>query len=130
MSLSAMEMELKPKVLASFDVIAGTYKKLRRLQDQSVELQASNKELSTAQRNRLTKLSAEVIDEVKDVADDIETAVDEVTEAVESASEAVESASNVLKGAISKWNSLSTQGKIAALVSTVAVLATAGYAYL
>ena len=47
LSLSAMEMELKPKVLASFDVIAGTYKKLRRLQDQSVELQASNKELST-----------------------------------------------------------------------------------
>ncbi|MEC8132912.1 MAG: RNA polymerase sigma factor RpoD [Pseudomonadota bacterium] len=68
LSLSAMEMELKPKVLASFDVIAGTYKKLRRLQDQSVELQASNKELSTAQRNRLTKLSSEVIDEVKELA--------------------------------------------------------------
>ena len=68
LSLSAMEMELKPKVLASFDVIAGTYKKLRRLQDQSVELQASNKELSTAQRNRLTKLSAEVIDEVKELS--------------------------------------------------------------
>ena len=68
LSLSAMEMELKPKVLASFDVIAGTYKKLRRLQDQSVELQASNKELSTAQRNRLTKLSSEVIDEVKELS--------------------------------------------------------------
>ena len=68
LSLSAMEMELKPKVLASFDVIAGTYKKLRRVQDQSVELQASNKELSTAQRNRLTKLSSEVIDEVKELS--------------------------------------------------------------
>ena len=68
LSLSAMEMELKPKVLASFDVIAGTYKKLRRLQDQSVELQASNKELSTAQRNRLMKLSSEVIDEVKELS--------------------------------------------------------------
>ena len=68
LSLSAMEMELKPKVLASFDVIAGTYKKLRRLQDQSVELQANNKELSTAQRNRLTKLSSEVIDEVKELS--------------------------------------------------------------
>ena len=54
--------------MASFDVIAGTYKKLRRLQDQSVELQASNKELSTAQRNRLTKLSSEVIDEVKELS--------------------------------------------------------------
>ena len=68
LSLSAMEMELKPKVLASFDVIAGTYKKLRRLQDQSVELQTSNKELSAAQRNRLSKLSSEVIDEVKELS--------------------------------------------------------------
>ena len=58
-------MELKPKVLGSFDVIASTYKKLRRLQDQSVELQAKNKELGTAQQNRLTKLSSEIIDEVK-----------------------------------------------------------------
>ena len=68
LSLSAMEMELKPKVLASFDVIAGTYKKLRRLQDQSVELQTSNKELSTAQRSRLGKLSSEVIDEVRELS--------------------------------------------------------------
>jgi RNA polymerase primary sigma factor len=65
MSLSAMEMELKPKVLGSFDIIANTYKKLRRLQDQSVELQAKNKELGTAQQNRLAKLSSEIIDEVK-----------------------------------------------------------------
>ena len=65
MSLSAMEMELKPKVLGSFDIIASTYKKLRRLQDQSVELQAKNKELGTAQQNRLVKLSSEIIDEVK-----------------------------------------------------------------
>jgi RNA polymerase primary sigma factor len=65
MSLSAMEMELKPKVLGSFDIIAGTYKKLRRLQDQSVELLAKNKELGTAQQNRLAKLSSEIIDEVK-----------------------------------------------------------------
>ena len=65
LSLSAMEMELKPKVLGSFDVIANTYKKLRRLQDQSVELQAKNKELGTAQQNRLVKLSSEIIDEVK-----------------------------------------------------------------
>ncbi|MDA8776435.1 RNA polymerase sigma factor RpoD [Alphaproteobacteria bacterium] len=68
MSLSAMEMELKPKVLGSFDIIAGTYKKLRRLQDQSVELQAKNKELGTAQQNRLAKLSSEIIDEVKSLS--------------------------------------------------------------
>ncbi len=65
MSLSAMEMELKPKVLASFDIIASTYKKLRRLQDQSVELQAANKELTTAQQGRLAKLSSEIVEEVK-----------------------------------------------------------------
>ena len=68
MSLSAMEMELKPKVLGSFDIIASTYKKLRRLQDQSVDLQSQNKELSTAQQNRLLKLSGEVIDEVKSLS--------------------------------------------------------------
>ena len=68
MSLSAMEMELKPKVLGSFDIIASTYKKLRKLQDQSVDLQAKNKELSTAQQNRLGKLSGEVIDEVKSLS--------------------------------------------------------------
>ena len=65
MSLSAMEMELKPQVLGSFDIIASTYKKLRRLQDQSVELQAENKELSKAQKTRLDKLSGEIIEEVK-----------------------------------------------------------------
>ena len=65
MSLSAMEMELKPQVLASFDVIAGTYKKLRKLQDQRVELQADNKELTKAQMTRLDKFSGEIIEEVK-----------------------------------------------------------------
>ncbi len=68
MSLSAMEMELKPKVLGSFDIIANTYKKLRKLQDQSVELQADNKELGKAQQTRLDKLSGEIIDEVKSLA--------------------------------------------------------------
>ena len=33
-SLAAMEAELKPKVLQTFDDIAGNYKKLRKLQDQ------------------------------------------------------------------------------------------------
>ncbi|MDA8653842.1 RNA polymerase sigma factor RpoD [Alphaproteobacteria bacterium] len=68
MSLSAMEMELKPKVLESFDMIASTYKKLRRIQDKSVELQSVNKELPTAQQNKMDKLHAEVIEEVKSLA--------------------------------------------------------------
>ena len=36
-SLSAMEADLKPRVLETFDRIADAYKKLRRLQDQNVE---------------------------------------------------------------------------------------------
>jgi RNA polymerase primary sigma factor len=37
-SLSAMEAEIKPKVLETFDAIADNYKKLRRLQVEHVEL--------------------------------------------------------------------------------------------
>ena len=32
-----MEAELRPQVMETFDVIADTYKKLRKLQDQQVE---------------------------------------------------------------------------------------------
>ena len=39
MSLAAMEAELKPKVLETFDKIAGTYKKLRKQQDKKLEQQ-------------------------------------------------------------------------------------------
>lgn len=68
LSLSAMEMELKPKVLETFDNIAGTYKKLRRLHDRSVELQSSGKELSKAQTNRREKLCVELVDFVKSLS--------------------------------------------------------------
>ncbi|MBN9023571.1 MAG: RNA polymerase sigma factor RpoD, partial [Rhizobiales bacterium] len=37
MSLAAMEAELKPQVVATFQTVADEYKKLRRLQDQDVE---------------------------------------------------------------------------------------------
>jgi RNA polymerase primary sigma factor len=36
MSLAAIEAELKPKVLETFDAIADTFKRLRRLQDQDI----------------------------------------------------------------------------------------------
>ncbi len=68
MSLSAMEMELKPKVLESFDNIAAIYKKLRRVQDKKVELSAANKELSNAQQKRLNELSSSIIHEVKSLS--------------------------------------------------------------
>lgn len=68
MSLSAMEMELKPKVLETFDEIAATYKKLRKIQDKSMELQAANKALAPAQQAKMDKLRGEVIDEVKSLS--------------------------------------------------------------
>ena len=41
LSLAAMEAELKPKVLETFDRIAGTYKKLRKQQDKKLEQQVA-----------------------------------------------------------------------------------------
>ena len=42
LSLAAMEAELKPKVVETFDSVADLYKKLRRLQDQDVEFKLKN----------------------------------------------------------------------------------------
>ena len=39
LSLAAIEAELKPKVIETFDKIADTYKRLRRLQDQDIQFQ-------------------------------------------------------------------------------------------
>ena len=60
MSLAAMEAELKPKVLETFDKIADTYKKLRRLQDQDVEHQLQSETLSPAQERKYKKLKDEI----------------------------------------------------------------------
>ena len=46
LSLAAMEAELKPKVVETFDSVADEYKKLRRLQDQDVEFKLKNTTLS------------------------------------------------------------------------------------
>src|SRR5574337_458460 len=54
-SLSAMEAELKPKVLETFDRVADAYKKLRRLQDQNVQNKLRNESLSPNQ-NRIDAL--------------------------------------------------------------------------
>src|SRR6187200_1356158 len=45
LSLAAMEAELKPKVLETFDLVATNYKKLRKLQDQEVERALRNDSL-------------------------------------------------------------------------------------
>ena len=67
-SLSAMETELKPKVLETFDAIADDYKKLRRLQDQNVENRLQNKTLSPAQDRKYKKLKDDIIVNVKSLS--------------------------------------------------------------
>ncbi len=64
-SLSAMEAELKPKVLETFDRIADDYKKLHRLQEQLVEGRLKNETLSPSQERRYKKLKDDLITEVK-----------------------------------------------------------------
>ncbi|MGP0060910.1 MAG: RNA polymerase sigma factor RpoD [Beijerinckiaceae bacterium] len=64
-SLSAMEAELKPKVLDTFDRIADAYKKLRRLQDQNVENKLKNESLTPAQERKYKALKKEIVVDVK-----------------------------------------------------------------
>src|SRR5258706_7715888 len=65
LSLAAIEAELKPKVLETFDNIADAYKRLRRLQDQDIQNKLHNDSLSPAQERRYKKLKDEIISEVK-----------------------------------------------------------------
>ena len=67
-SLSAMEAELKPKVVETFDRIADEYKKLRRLQEQLVEGRLKNETLSPSQERRHKKLKEDVVAEVKSLS--------------------------------------------------------------
>src|SRR5262245_61883553 len=64
-SVAAVEAELKPKVIESFDTIAGTYKRLRRLQDQDIQFQLRRLSLSPAQERKYKKLKNELSCEVK-----------------------------------------------------------------
>jgi RNA polymerase primary sigma factor len=48
LSLAAMEAELKPQVLETFDRIKSEYEKLRKLQNQHVEKRMQNETLSPA----------------------------------------------------------------------------------
>src|SRR6185312_14640489 len=65
LSLAAIEAELKPKVIETFDKIADAYKRLRRLQDQDIQNKLRNDSLSPAQERRYKKLKDEIISEVK-----------------------------------------------------------------
>ncbi len=65
LSVAAVEAELKPKAIASFDTIASAYKRLRRLEDQDIQFQLRRLSLSPAQERKYKKLKNEIIGEVK-----------------------------------------------------------------
>src|ERR1700729_2241253 len=66
--LSAMEADLKPKVLETFDRIADAYKKLRRLQDQNVENKLKSESLSPAQERKYKALKKDIVGDVKSLS--------------------------------------------------------------
>ena len=69
LSLAAMEAELRPQVMETLDVIADTYKKLRKLQDQQVENRlAAAGTLSPSQDRRLKELKDQLITAVKSLS--------------------------------------------------------------
>src|SRR3990172_3193294 len=68
LSLAAMEAELKPKVLETFDLVATNYKKLRKLQDQEVERALKADTLSTHQEKRYKALKDEIVAEIKSLS--------------------------------------------------------------
>ncbi|GAA5541198.1 MULTISPECIES: RNA polymerase sigma factor RpoD [Brucella/Ochrobactrum group] len=69
LSLAAMEAELRPQVMETLDLIADTYKKLRKLQDQQVEGRlAATGELSSSQERRYKELKDELITAVKSLS--------------------------------------------------------------
>ncbi|MGZ5242026.1 MAG: RNA polymerase sigma factor region1.1 domain-containing protein, partial [Caldimonas sp.] len=65
LSLAAIEAELKPKVVETFDNIADSFKRLRRLQEQDIEFRLKSSSLSPAQERKYKKLKEEIISEVK-----------------------------------------------------------------
>jgi RNA polymerase primary sigma factor len=65
LSLAAIEAELKPKVVETFDNIASAYKRLHRLQDEDIRKKLRSDSLSPAQERRYKKLKGNIIAEVK-----------------------------------------------------------------
>ena len=68
LSLAAMEAEIKPKIVETFDGIASNYKKLRRLHDQLVDGGMQARTLSPSQERRYKKLREDIIVDVKSLA--------------------------------------------------------------
>ncbi|WAJ26224.1 RNA polymerase sigma factor RpoD [Antarcticirhabdus aurantiaca] len=69
MSLAAMEAEIRPQVMETFDLIADSYKRLRKLQDQQVESRlAAAGALSSAQERSYKKLKEDLVAAVKSLS--------------------------------------------------------------
>jgi RNA polymerase primary sigma factor len=66
-SLAAMEAQLKPGLLATFDAIAEAHKKLHRLQDQRINALLKGEPLPKVTERRYEKLKNKVIEDVKRV---------------------------------------------------------------
>ncbi|MEM1140015.1 MAG: RNA polymerase sigma factor region1.1 domain-containing protein, partial [Pseudomonadota bacterium] len=65
LSLAAMEAALKPQILDIFDKIAAAYKKLRKLQDATVDAALNDDKLTPAQERRYKKLRNEIVSLVR-----------------------------------------------------------------
>jgi RNA polymerase primary sigma factor len=65
LSLAAIEAELKPKVVETFDTVASEYKRLRRLQDQDIALKLKSDTLTPSQERKYKKIKEEIITAVK-----------------------------------------------------------------
>ena len=68
LSLAAMEAELKPKVLETFDNIANAYKKLRKQQDKKLELQVAGEQTTRQSQKAYDKQRDEIIVDVKSLS--------------------------------------------------------------
>ena len=64
-SVTAIEAELRPKVIQTFDSVASSYKRLRRLQEQDIQFQLKRQSISPGQARKYKKLKSAIIGEVK-----------------------------------------------------------------
>jgi RNA polymerase primary sigma factor len=65
LSIAAIEAELKPKAIATFDIIASAYEQLRQLQDEHIKLRLKGLSLSPAQARKCANLRRQIASEVK-----------------------------------------------------------------
>ena len=68
LSVAAIEAELKPKVLVTFDKIADAFKRLRRLQQLDLQGKLRSETLSPAQERTSKKLKEDIVKEVKSLS--------------------------------------------------------------